>query len=351
MRTERARMGQPRFGRCSRSISRKGGPAPSGADHGAGLCADHGRCSRFPRGKQVASYLGLIPREDGSGGRQRLGAIWKQGNRICGCCWWKRRRPTVRLDPDFGKSISIAATEAESRGQGGGGAQVGGSTVLDAAHGDAVSGSRSHREQPAGAPGRRKLDRGIDWALSHPRGRCKRRRRNAPWKTETFSTFAPPAQRRDVRIEESWPRSRPNRWLVERSFHRKMIQREISRVLVLNLSGKTSGAPALPRTILPLTPPSLLSRGTLGSERRERVGQPHSTCYTVTCDWESCPFFVARRDSFPLSRLFYAHSLRQRVWRRWICARQFPSLGALRRGHARRPVADTDQATERNSST
>ncbi len=27
---------------------------------------------------------------------------------------------------------------------------------------------RSHREQPAGAPGRRKLDRRIDWALSHP---------------------------------------------------------------------------------------------------------------------------------------------------------------------------------------
>lgn len=35
---------------------------------------------RFPRGKQVASYLGLIPREKSSGGRQRLGAISKQGN-------------------------------------------------------------------------------------------------------------------------------------------------------------------------------------------------------------------------------------------------------------------------------
>src|SRR5271169_4819873 len=50
-----------------------------------------GDVSRFPRGKQVASYLGLIPRE-----------------------------------------------------------------------------SRSHREQPEGAPGRRKLDREVDWALSHP---------------------------------------------------------------------------------------------------------------------------------------------------------------------------------------
>src|SRR5437867_185 len=31
-----------------------------------------GDVSRFPRGKQVASYLGLIPREHSSGGRQKL---------------------------------------------------------------------------------------------------------------------------------------------------------------------------------------------------------------------------------------------------------------------------------------
>ena len=34
-----------------------------------------GEVSRFQRGKQVASYLGLIPRERSSGGKQRLGAI------------------------------------------------------------------------------------------------------------------------------------------------------------------------------------------------------------------------------------------------------------------------------------
>jgi transposase len=39
-----------------------------------------GPTERFRRGKQVASYLGLIPREHSSGGRQRLGAISKQGN-------------------------------------------------------------------------------------------------------------------------------------------------------------------------------------------------------------------------------------------------------------------------------
>src|SRR5271156_4011768 len=46
-------------------------------------------------------------------------------------------------------------------------------------------------------------------------------------------------------------------------FHRRVIQREISRVLVLNLSGKTSGAKNTDRIFLSLTPPSLLSRGTL----------------------------------------------------------------------------------------
>jgi transposase len=39
-----------------------------------------GPVGRFPRGKQVASYLGLIPRERSSGGQQRLGSISKQGN-------------------------------------------------------------------------------------------------------------------------------------------------------------------------------------------------------------------------------------------------------------------------------
>jgi len=67
-------------------------------------------------------------------------------------------------------------------------------------------------------------------------------------------------RRRGVRIEESWPRFRPYRWLVERSSaedpHRGVIQREISRVLVLNLSGKKNGAKNTDRT-----PPSLLSKG------------------------------------------------------------------------------------------
>ncbi len=38
-----------------------------------------GRADRFRCGKQIASYLGLVPLEDSSGKRRRLGHITKQG--------------------------------------------------------------------------------------------------------------------------------------------------------------------------------------------------------------------------------------------------------------------------------
>ena len=47
-----------------------------------------GDVRRFQRSKQVASYLGLIPREYSSGGKQRMSGISKQGNRHCGFSWW-----------------------------------------------------------------------------------------------------------------------------------------------------------------------------------------------------------------------------------------------------------------------
>jgi len=62
-----------------------------------------GEVSRFPRGKQVASYLGLIPREHSSGGRQKLGAITKQGNRMMRMLLVEAAQSAVRLDPQFRK--------------------------------------------------------------------------------------------------------------------------------------------------------------------------------------------------------------------------------------------------------
>ena len=57
-----------------------------------------GEVSRFQRGKQVASYLGLIPREHSSGGRQRLGAISKQGNGFMRMLLVEAAQTAVRLD-------------------------------------------------------------------------------------------------------------------------------------------------------------------------------------------------------------------------------------------------------------
>jgi transposase len=62
-----------------------------------------GEVRRFPRGKQVASYLGLIPREESSGGRQKLGAITKQGNRLVRSLLVEAAQIAVRFDPGFRK--------------------------------------------------------------------------------------------------------------------------------------------------------------------------------------------------------------------------------------------------------
>src|SRR5881397_3759559 len=60
-----------------------------------------GDVGRFPRGKQVASYLGLIPREESSGGRQKLGVITKQGNRLVRSLLVEAAQIAVRYDPGF----------------------------------------------------------------------------------------------------------------------------------------------------------------------------------------------------------------------------------------------------------
>ncbi len=62
-----------------------------------------GDTNRFQRGKQVASYLGLIPREHSSGGRQRLGAISKQGNGFLRMLLVEAAQTAVRLDEGLRK--------------------------------------------------------------------------------------------------------------------------------------------------------------------------------------------------------------------------------------------------------
>jgi len=62
-----------------------------------------GEADRFQRGKQIASYVGLIPREHSSGGRQRRGAISKQGNRWLRMLLVEAAQSAVRHDPEFRK--------------------------------------------------------------------------------------------------------------------------------------------------------------------------------------------------------------------------------------------------------
>ena len=62
-----------------------------------------GDVTRFRRGKQVASYVGLIPREYSSGGKQRLGGISKQGNRFLRMLLVEAAQVVVRYDPTFRK--------------------------------------------------------------------------------------------------------------------------------------------------------------------------------------------------------------------------------------------------------
>ena len=61
-----------------------------------------GTPERFRCGKQIGSYLGLIPCEDSSAGRQRLGHISKQGNSLLRFLCWRRRKPLSVAIPNGG---------------------------------------------------------------------------------------------------------------------------------------------------------------------------------------------------------------------------------------------------------
>jgi transposase len=60
-----------------------------------------GKADRFQCGKQIASYLGLVPLEDSSGKRRRLGHITKQGNSLLRFLLVEAAQVTVRSDPEW----------------------------------------------------------------------------------------------------------------------------------------------------------------------------------------------------------------------------------------------------------
>ena len=60
-----------------------------------------GPVTRFPNSRKVVSYLGLNPREDSSGGRQRLGSISKQGNSMMRWLLVEGAHRAVVYDPEL----------------------------------------------------------------------------------------------------------------------------------------------------------------------------------------------------------------------------------------------------------
>ena len=60
-----------------------------------------GPVERFPNSRKVVSYLGLNPREHSSGGRQRLGAISKQGNTLLRWLLVEAAQTAARYDPEL----------------------------------------------------------------------------------------------------------------------------------------------------------------------------------------------------------------------------------------------------------
>lgn len=68
---------------------------------GLALVLTLGPVQRFPNSRKRVSYLGLNPREHSSGGRQRLGAISKQGNSMMRWLLVEAAQTAARLDPEL----------------------------------------------------------------------------------------------------------------------------------------------------------------------------------------------------------------------------------------------------------
>jgi len=74
-----------------------------------------GTPDRFPCGKQIGSYVGLIPSEDSSAGHQRLGHISKQGNALLRFLLVEAAQAAVRCDSDWRRRYLHLAMRRERR--------------------------------------------------------------------------------------------------------------------------------------------------------------------------------------------------------------------------------------------
>src|SRR5271155_549138 len=152
-----------------------------------------GDVKRFQRGKQVASYLGLIPREYSSGGHQRLGSISKQGNGFMRMLLVEAAQVAVRCDPQMRQEYL----------------------------------HRCHKKTKgvAKVAAAWKLAIRLYWMLHTNRGypevvRVESSSRvplvSASYTAELIGRSRPLMRDRGIRMEASRSQSRPNRWLAER---------------------------------------------------------------------------------------------------------------------------------------
>ena len=75
-----------------------------------------GDVKRFERARQVASYLGLIPAEDSSAEKQRLGHITKHGNPFLRFLLVEAGHIAVRRDVELRRCYSRVLHRAQSTG-------------------------------------------------------------------------------------------------------------------------------------------------------------------------------------------------------------------------------------------
>jgi transposase len=81
-----------------------------------GMVLTLGPVERFANAKRVGSYLGLIPREHSSGGKQRLGHITKQGSPLMRFLLVEAAQSAARCDAEF-KRAYVRLALRRSRGQ------------------------------------------------------------------------------------------------------------------------------------------------------------------------------------------------------------------------------------------
>ena len=74
-----------------------------------------GTPERFPCGKQIGSYVGLIPSEDSSAGRQRLGHISKQGNALLRFLLVEAAQAAARCNQDWRRRYVHLTMRREKR--------------------------------------------------------------------------------------------------------------------------------------------------------------------------------------------------------------------------------------------